>query len=62
MKKAKKYDAVREVRNFRDKMGPIYLKDPERLKRDLKKAREEFFPNEWNRDWVIDTPCFWGTK
>lgn len=52
MKKSKQYDAVAEVRKFRDKMGPIYMKDPERLKKDLKKARDVFFPKEWDRNWV----------
>ncbi|WP_423735211.1 hypothetical protein [Chitinophaga caseinilytica] len=52
MSKTKKYDAVEEVRKFRDKMGPIYMKDPERLKQDLKKARDEFFPEDWGKDWI----------
>lgn len=49
MKKAKKYDAVKEVREFRDKMGPVYMNDPEKLKKALKEARDKFFPKNWQK-------------
>ncbi len=42
MKKAKKYDAVKEVREYRDKMGPVFMNDPEKLKKALKEARISF--------------------
>lgn len=46
MKKAKKYDAVKEVREIRDKVSAEFMNDPEKLKQALKEAREKFFPKE----------------
>ncbi|NML40429.1 hypothetical protein HHL17_24745 [Chitinophaga sp. G-6-1-13] len=42
MKKAKKYDALAEVRKVRDELSVKYRNNPELLFRDLKAARERF--------------------
>ncbi len=47
--KVKKFDAVQEVRSFRDKMGPIYMNDREKLRKDLKDIRDRYFPKDCNK-------------
>lgn len=42
MKKAKKYDAVKDVREIRENLSLKYWKKPEELKEALKAAREKF--------------------
>jgi hypothetical protein len=46
MKKAKKYDAVKEVREIRNKMSEEFANAPEKLKAALKAVRENNFPKE----------------
>jgi len=40
--KDKKFDAVRMMREIRDKLSEIYAKDPEAEKRDLQGIREKY--------------------
>ena len=42
MKKNKEFDAVRMMREIRDKLSKIYSKDPEAQTRDLKKIRAKY--------------------
>ncbi|WP_343306714.1 hypothetical protein AAHN97_06340 [Chitinophaga niabensis] len=42
MKKDKKYDAVQEVRDIREKLSVKYWQHPEELKAALKAVREKF--------------------
>ncbi|WP_188316222.1 hypothetical protein [Chitinophaga agrisoli] len=42
MKKAKKYDAVAEVRKVREKLSVKYWENPDLLLRDLKAARQRY--------------------
>ncbi|NLR58875.1 hypothetical protein HGH93_12235 [Chitinophaga polysaccharea] len=42
MKKAKKYDAVAEVRKIREKLSVKYWKHPDLLFRDLKAASDSY--------------------
>ncbi len=44
MQKAQKYDAVKEVREIRDKLSPEFMNHSEKLRKALKGAREKFFP------------------
>lgn len=46
MKKDKKYDAVQEVREIREKLSVEYWKHPNKLKEALKAAREKFTREE----------------
>lgn len=38
----KKFDAVKMMREIRDKLSKIYSKDPEVEKRDLQKIRKKY--------------------
>jgi hypothetical protein len=40
--KDKKFDAVRMMREIRDKLSKIYSKDPEAQKRDLQEIKERY--------------------
>ncbi|WP_343704480.1 hypothetical protein [Chitinophaga sp.] len=46
MKKAKKYDAVQEVREIREKLSVKYFDNPDKLLEDLKAARKKFFKKQ----------------
>lgn len=43
-KEKKKYDAVQEVRDIRDRMSEYHYNHPEELKKELKAAREQLSP------------------
>jgi hypothetical protein len=40
--KDKKFDAVRMMREIRDKLSKVYIKDPEAEKRDLEAIRRKY--------------------
>lgn len=43
MKKAKKYDAVQEAREIREKLSVKYFDHPDKLLEDLKAVRKKVF-------------------
>jgi len=47
--KDKKFDAVRMMREIRDKLSEIYSNDPEAEKRDLQEIRERYGIKESER-------------
>jgi len=42
MKKEKEFDAVKMMRDIRDKLSEKYLKDPEAQKRDLDRINKKY--------------------
>ena len=42
MKKEKEFDAVKMMREIRDKLSKKYSEDPEAQERDLEKIRKEY--------------------
>lgn len=46
MKKDKKYDAVKEMREVREKLSLEFWNNPEKMKEVLKAAREKFLPKD----------------
>lgn len=42
MKKSKEFDAVKSMRNIREKLSERYWQHPEILKQDMKQIREKY--------------------
>ncbi len=49
MNKNKKFDAVKMMRDIRNKLHQEYVKDPEKRQKDLEKVRQKYMNIEPNK-------------